>query len=117
MALGRLSSQANNSMGYARILAGAVSNPGLPIYSFDDINTFPLCYLSMCLLPLCYLLRQQSGKRHSSYVINMDQSQISSLSKSITSDSGPWAPSTKVVYGQYQMNLVYLCSSMQACWI
>ena len=38
-ALGRLSSQANNSMGYARILARAVSNPGLPEYSFDDINT------------------------------------------------------------------------------
>ena len=26
-------------MGYARILARAVSNPGLPNYSFDDINT------------------------------------------------------------------------------
>ena len=37
-ALGRLSSQANNTMGYARILARAVSNPGLPNYSFDDIN-------------------------------------------------------------------------------
>ena len=26
-------------MGYARILARAVLNPGLPNYSFDDINT------------------------------------------------------------------------------
>ena len=30
-ALGRLSSQANNPMGYARILARAVSNSGLPL--------------------------------------------------------------------------------------
>ena len=40
-ALGRLSSQANNSMGYARISARAVSNPGPPDYSFDDINDMP----------------------------------------------------------------------------
>ena len=39
MALGRLSSQANNSMGYVRIFARAVSNPGPPDYSFDDIIT------------------------------------------------------------------------------
>ena len=31
-----LSSQANNSTGYARIFARAVSNPGPPDYSFDD---------------------------------------------------------------------------------
>ena len=40
MALGRLSSQANNSMGYARIFARAVSNPG-----FDGINTMPFTTL------------------------------------------------------------------------
>ena len=38
-ALGRLSSQANHSMGYTRVLARAVSNPGLPNCSFDGINT------------------------------------------------------------------------------
>ena len=40
-ALGRLSSQANNSMGDVRIFVRAVSNPGPPDYSFDDIDTMP----------------------------------------------------------------------------
>ena len=44
-ALGRLSSQANNSMGYVRIFARAVSNPGPPDYSFDDINIMPFTTL------------------------------------------------------------------------
>ena len=36
--LGCLSSQANNSMGFARVIfARAVSNPGPQDYSFDDI--------------------------------------------------------------------------------
>ena len=51
-ALGRLSSQANNSMGYARIFARALSNPGPPDYSFDDIYDMPFT---------------QSGKRHIIY--------------------------------------------------
>ena len=36
---GRQGCRRPNSMGYAKILARAVSNPGLPNYSFDDINT------------------------------------------------------------------------------
>ena len=36
-ALGYLSSQANNSMGYVRIFARAVLNPSPPDHSFDDI--------------------------------------------------------------------------------
>ena len=43
-ALGRLSSQANNSMDYVRIFARAVSNPGPPDYSFDDIKSMYLCH-------------------------------------------------------------------------
>ena len=44
-ALGHLNSQANNSMGYVRIFARAVSNPGPPEYSFDDINDVPFTTL------------------------------------------------------------------------
>ena len=44
-ALGRLSSPANNSMGYARIFARAVSNLGPPDYSFEDINIMPFTTL------------------------------------------------------------------------
>ena len=32
-------------MGYVRIFARAVSNPGPPNYSFDDINTMPFTTL------------------------------------------------------------------------
>ena len=60
-ALGRLSSQANNSMGYVRIFARAVSNPGPPDYSFDDIDTMPFTTLLS--------VQIASGKRHSIYVI------------------------------------------------
>ena len=44
-ALGRLSSQAHNSMGYAGILARAVSNPGLPNHSFDGISAMTFATL------------------------------------------------------------------------
>ena len=44
-ALGRLSSQAHNSMGYARFFARAVSNPGPTVYNFDDINARLICLL------------------------------------------------------------------------
>ena len=47
--VGRLSSQADNAMGYVRIIAIRESGiePRSPDYSFDDII--------LCLLPLCYL--------------------------------------------------------------
>ena len=37
-------------MGYARILARAVLNPGLPNYSFDDINTMSFTTLLSALI-------------------------------------------------------------------
>ena len=40
-----LGSQANYSMGYAKIFARAVWNPGPPNYSFDDINDMPFTTL------------------------------------------------------------------------
>ena len=60
-ALGRLSSQSNNSMGYARFVGRADSDPGPPNNSFDHINDTPL--------PLCYLRIWQRCKRHIIYFI------------------------------------------------
>ena len=56
-ALGSLSSQANKSMGYGRIFARAVSNPGPPKNSFYDINDTPLTtLLSARMMPFATLL-------------------------------------------------------------
>ena len=35
-------------MGYARIFARAVSNPGPPDYSFEDINVMPFYHSAIC---------------------------------------------------------------------
>ena len=60
-ALGRLSSQANNSMGCVRIFARAVSNQGPPDYSYDDINFMPFTTLLSALIravPQCIKTRK-----------------------------------------------------------